>query len=357
MTVLYLNLFVVYVCSFLSRLIAKPDITNLDYEQVKPHKLFILFALSSLVLVSGLRNNIGDTFYYLHSYENHPVTWEAFEFSGDFGFELFQLLLLQFSTNPQYMIFATALLTNTLIVMTFYNYSRLIEISLYVYITLGFYLVSMNGIRQYLAAAIVFAGTKYLINGDWKKYMLVVLLASTFHQTALILIPIYFIVRQPAWSKMTIALLLFSILIVVSFDEFMNLLFTAIGDTQYGGYRMFDEGGANIIRVLVTAVPIIIAFLGRHKLKEIMPGSDVIVNMSLLSFVFITISTQNWIFARFSIYFGLYLILLFGWLVKIFAEKDQKLVYYGILICCFIYFYIEHVLSLNIIYQSDFIQI
>ena len=32
-------------------------------------------------------------------------------------------------------------------------------------------LVSMNGIRQVLAAAIIFTATKYLIEGNWIKYL------------------------------------------------------------------------------------------------------------------------------------------------------------------------------------------
>ena len=59
----------------------------------------------------------------------------------------------------------------------------MIELSLYVYITGGLFLVSMNGIRQLLAAAIAFTATKYLIDGNWIKYFLIVLFASLFHQS------------------------------------------------------------------------------------------------------------------------------------------------------------------------------
>ena len=59
--------------------------------------------------------------------------------------------------------------------------------------------------------------------------------------------------------------------------------------------------------------------------------------MSLLGLVFMIISTQNWIFARFSIYFGLYQLILISWIIKLFTEKDQKLIYYAILVFYFIY--------------------
>jgi transmembrane protein EpsG len=353
LTVFYLNLSLVYAFSLFARYIGKP--TQLNPAQFKPNKIFVFLAFSTLVLVSGLRNNVGDTYYYMHSYREFDINWDTIDFSGDFGFNILQMFLQQFSKDPQLLLLTVALLTNVLIGLTLFHYSRMLELSLYVYITIGYFLVSMNGIRQYLAAAIVFAATTYIINGDWKKYMVIVLFAATMHQTALILIPIYFIVRMPAWSKVTYLLLFMAILIVIGFNEFMNLLFTAIEDTKYSGYQDFQEGGANLLRVIVAAAPVVIAYLGREKLKELFPKSDVIVNMSILSVVFMVISTQNWIFARFSIYFGLYQLILIAWIVKLFAKKDQKLVYYGIIICYFIYFFYEHVIALNMEYRSDYI--
>ena len=74
----------------------------------------------------------------------------------DIGFGILQMVLQSISKDPQLLIFTTALITNTLIVIVLYNYSRFVELSLFVYITGGLFIVSMNGIRQVLAAAIAF---------------------------------------------------------------------------------------------------------------------------------------------------------------------------------------------------------
>ena len=47
--------------------------------------------------------------------------------------------------------------------------------------------------------------------------------------------------------------------------------------------------------------------------------------MAILGFVFMIISTQNWIFARFSIYFNLYQLILISWVVKLFIKKIKDL--------------------------------
>ncbi|PDY84802.1 EpsG family protein [Bacillus cereus] len=351
MTILWMNLAIVFILAFFARYFAIP-VTN-SLTSIKPNQFLILMAVLSLVLVSGLRNNIGDTYFYMHAYTVAEFNWEYIQNNKDMGFNIFQMILKGYTDDPQVMVFITALITNVLIVLTLYKYSRLIEISLYVYITSGMYLVSMNGIRQCLAAAIIFAATKYILNGNWKMYILIVLIASTFHQSALVLIPIYFLVRRKSWSVMTCILLVFAVIIVIGFNQFSTLFFTAIEDTQYGEYKNFHEGGANILRVAVDSAPLILAFIGRHKLRKLFPKSDYIVNMALLGLVFMIISTQNWIFARFSIYFGLYQLILISWVVKLFTQKDQKLIYYSILVCYFIYFVYEHIITLGIIYKSN----
>ena len=353
MTILWMNLALVFMFSFFARYFAMPVTTG--PALIKPNQFFVLMAALSLVLVSGLRNNIGDTYFYMHGYTVTDFTWEYIQTNKDMGFNIFQMILKKYTDDPQVMIFITALITNVLIVFILYKYSRLIELSLYVYITSGMYLTSMNGVRQFLAAAIIFTATKYLLDGNWKKYMLIVLFASTFHQSALVLIPIYFLVRRKAWSGTTFILLFLAVLIAMGFNEFSEILFTAIEDTQYGHYEDFQEGGANILRVAVDAAPLILAYLGRERLRELFPKSDYIVNMALLSTIFMLISTQNWIFARFAIYFGLYQLILISWVVKVFTEKDQKFIYYAIVVCYFVYFVYEHVITLGIIYGSDFL--
>lgn len=356
MTILWINLAAVFGYALFARYLAAPVTANGLPVSLRPNKFFMAGVLVSLVIVSGFRSNIGDTFFYMHAYEMDDFSWAYVISQKDIGFGVLQMLLKNFiSADPQILIFTTALVTNVLILYVFYNYSRLIEISLFVYIAGGLFLVSMNGIRQVLAAAIAFTAIKYLIAGNFMRYALIIIVASLFHQSALILLPIYFLVRFKAWSKTTVALSILSIFIVLGFDQFSSLLFSALEDTQYGQYENFDEGGANFLRVAVTAVPILIAYLGREKLKSVFPDSDYIVNMAFMGLIFMLISTQNWIFARVSIYFDLYQLILVSWIVKVFREKDQKFVYFGILICYLAYFYYENVINLHILYRSDFL--
>jgi transmembrane protein EpsG len=353
MIILWINLAIVYSLSLFSRVLAIP--AKIGVTIIKPNKIFAFIAVLTLVLISGLRNNIGDTYAYVLTYKLVPgYSWDFIISQKEQGFIFLQLFLHQISANPQILIFTAALITNVIIGIILYQYSRFFELSLYVYITSGLYLVSMNGMRQFLAGAILFAATKYIMNGNWKKYILVVLLASTVHQSALILIPIYFIVRREAWTKSTFLLLALAVMLALGYNQLSGAFFEVIGNGTYGQYKDFQEGGANILRVLVQAAPLLPAYLGRKKLRELFPKSDYIVNLCLLGMVFMIISTQNWVFARFIIYFGLYNLILISWVVPLFVKQYQKLIYYAIIVAYFIYCFNESVISLNIKYKSDY---
>lgn len=345
---------IVYITSFFSRYFSRPVLGKAPF--VKPNLLFAFLSMACLIIISGLRDDIGDTFFYMHSYKLMSGNLSHVKFDGSYLFNLYQALLHQFSSDPQLLIFVTALITNALIVFTLVKYSRMIELSLFIYIAAGMFMVSMNGIRQFMAAAIIFAATKYILNGKFIKFLIVVILASFIHSTSLIFIPTYFIVRREAWTKMTLVLLVIGIVGASAFNQFSNVLFTALSSTKYDQYSNVAAHGASIIRPIIAAVPIIIAYLGRDKLRALWPKSDYIVNLALLDVVFEILATKNWLFNRLDIYFGLYQLILISWIVQLFVKKQQKFVYLLMLGCYVFFFYYEEVVKQGIIYTSKFIK-
>jgi transmembrane protein EpsG len=356
MTILYLNIITVYILGYLTRYFSSVKLTNQNLLFSLPNKLLTIFIISLLVMVSGLRSNIGDTEAYMHAYRLDILNWGNIDYSDEFGFQIYQLLLKEISQDPQLLVFVSALITNVLIILTLYKYCEHFDLGVFVYIASGMFLVSMNGIRQFIAAGLFFIATKFLIEGKWKSYVLIILLASTIHKSALILIPIYFIVRRKAWTKSTLILLFTSILMIGAYNEFSSVLFKAIENTKYGHYSNFSEGGANILRVIVGGVPLILAFLGREKLRLRIPYSDYVVNMGVIGLIILIISTQNWIFARFNIYFGLYNLILISWIVSLFHSRQRRFIYYSIWVCYFIFFIFEHTV-LGIDYRSNYLNL
>lgn len=346
MKVFYITLILTFVFALIGRLFIN--------KNNKPNLFWSIIIMIIMVGVAGLRSNIGDTGMYKILY-NNVVSGSVVEGSYEAGFIAFLKLLTNISTDSQIMIFATSLITQGLNIWILRYYASLFELQIYMYITSGYFLTIMNGIRQGLTASIMFACTKLIINNNFKLYLLLTIIASTFHISALIMIPVYFIVKKEAWSKQIIRVLIISSICFFIGQPIIDFLFEFLEGSRYEGYVDFNEGGSNIFRTIIAAVPVVFAYLGRDKLKEEWPESDVFVNMSIINFIIMAFSLYNWIFARFNYYFQPYTFILLPCTIKVlFNKKEKDLIYYLFLVCYFIFMYIDQVITMGIQYNSNF---
>lgn len=338
MQTFYSLLVITFLLGLLVRVIDK------DYKITK--LFFVLIIALLFIIIAGLRTGIGDTYFYKHSYDllaQNPVLPED---GRDIGFVIFQLALITISTDPQFLVFATAVITNLCNIVGLYRYHNFFELQLYMFITSGYFLTTMNGIRQAMAAALLFVATPLIVNNKKWLYFSLILLLFNIHESALVMIPVYFIVREKPWSKkiwMMIAALGIGFIL---YDVLEPIIFEILGGTNYGHYSEFDEGGSSFIRAFIGALPIIGAYLFRDKLEKDWPESRIFVNMSLINAIILCFSMYNWIFARLTYYFLPYTFVLLPYLIMKWPNiKEKRILYYGFLVCYFIFMYYEHVIQ------------
>ncbi|EIF6290022.1 EpsG family protein [Clostridium perfringens] len=347
MAAFYFALIGSYVFSLIARIIKN--------KKNYPNLYFSIFAILILALITGLRWGIGDTPAYVHLYSLIEPGYDP-KGGYELGFVLFLAILKSISKDPQFMIFVTGIITTILNLWTIRKYCKdsYFELAIFVYVASGYYLVTMNGIRQSLAASIIFAVTSFILRGEFKKYLFLCILMTTFHTSALVMIPAYYVVRNEAWSKRIYQLLILFLIGMFLYEPLMAVVYKLLGNSKYADYQNFNEGGSNILRVIVFAIPVILSYVKRDKLKE-WPEANIFVNMSLISFLIMGFSLYNWIFARFTIYFQIYSFVLLAYIIKNCFEKSEKrLIYYGFLVCYFLFFIYEYKISLGIVYTSNF---
>jgi len=74
--------------------------------------------------------------------------------------------------------------------------------SLFLLLTGGYYFQSLNSVRYYLALAIALFSMKYVLRGDYGKFILWIVLGATFHKSILLVIPVYLVARYLAAVKL-----------------------------------------------------------------------------------------------------------------------------------------------------------
>lgn len=351
MGIIYLIIMPTFIIAYMARILTGKG------KNKKPNILLSLILVSIFVLVAGLRSSLGDTSAYVHTYANITEETDIFKSSYEAGFMLFLLFLRRFSSDPQFMIFVTAAITNVLNIWLIRKYSEdsYFELSIFMYIAAGTYVVTMNGIRQCLVASLIFASTILIIKRKLISYCIVILLLSTIHSSALIMIVVYFIAIKEAWSKDIIKVIILFLVCMILYEPLMNIIFGILGNSKFGQYKDFNEGGANILRIAVSGVPVFLAFIKRDILKDKWKNSNIFINISLVNFIIMSFSYFNWIFARFNLYTEIYSIVLLPYIIKncFQNKKERRLLYYSLIVAYFIYFYFETI-SGDVVYRSNF---
>ena len=358
MKVFWITLFLTFI---LSKLAQYTGIKS--NHRIIPNKFLFFLVVAILVLVAGLRSGIGDTGTYRDLFERTDANFigylkQAGELT-EFGFWISMAFIKQFISNDsQVFIFIYALITIVLITWRLYKEAEPLDLSMYLFITMGCYLVVMNGMRQYLAAALLFAAFPLIQQRKWHIYIPIVLLASTIHTSAIIFVPLYFILNAKPWGTVTYGLIIMGVFLYVTYGTTGPMIANILNETQYGHYSealISKEGGANIIRAAVAIVPLLLSYFCKNRIAKNEKYGGIVVNASVLYFIFTLLANKYWIYARFNIYFNLFAIILTCYDLKYaFTKSSRELVYVLCILLFGVYYYYEMVISLGMTYSSAF---
>lgn len=302
---------------------------------------FACLVIAVLSLVSGLRWQVGT------DYINYAILYEDIRTGGyaavadqgiEIGFVAVCSFFSLFTQSPYAMFLFFAFVINILIVLALRDNSSLFWFAVVLYLLKYTYYSTFNILRQSCAMAIVFYGTKYITKGEFKKYLICVLLASTFHVSALIMLPVYFFVRLKAWSKGVLAVSLVLSLFYVFYDRLMPVIYSIIGNTAYGKYEAViaaEDRGSSILRVVVAGAPVVLAVIFRKRLAQRIGHSNIAVNMCLIALFMALLSQKELYFGRLGAYFNIYKLLLLPYFVQIFEDRRMRFCVLLLFIVCY----------------------
>lgn len=312
------------------------------------------------VIVSGLRRSVGDTFLYRHWYNNIISPEETileciqrYKFRGQWLWDVIQVFLKNYlGWNDQAFLFLVAIVTIALVFRGFCKYGDNLKLAIFLFITTGYYLTSMNGIRQYLVATLFLTVFPLIYKKKWVSFFVFTWLAMGIHTSAIVLVILYFVVNRPAWKKMTWLFLLGGMGAYVMYPIAVNLLLYILQGTgygeMYGSWLTTSGDGVNIMRVIVMFLPVALGYIGRKQIAENEPYFNIVLNMSVLNFVIMLVAMRQWIFARFIYYTIHFMIILLCWEVKyIFKGKQKIFLSLGIYTGYFYYFFYEMTISVS----------
>lgn len=161
-------------------------------------RVLLILSLSILIAFGGIVGTDHDSYvssyYGLSSFSisNIIAGFNIFNLNRDIaGYEAGYVLLsypfYKFGFSAVAYFLVLAIITNTFLVKVLYRFKHPV-FSIVLFITSQYYFQECNLVRQMLAVSIFLYALKYLENKDWKKYIIWVFVAASFHYSALFLL-------------------------------------------------------------------------------------------------------------------------------------------------------------------------
>lgn len=230
-------MFIYLVWFFLSVLLFYGTLKTSKKVQVQL-SMFFLLALGIFV---GLGDMLGgyDRYIYGEMFDsmadfNHtggnPWLSPSFAFyGGEFGYGTFCALLTYITSNRYIFIFIATMVIYALLIRSLTKYVDNMPFAVVMFMALWFFF-TFTYLRQVIGATIAWLSIQYIINRDWKRFLLVMFIAYSFHNSALIFLPMYWVPVRKFSQKQVLVVMAAALLIGLS--PVPQALFSAYGEVD-----------------------------------------------------------------------------------------------------------------------------
>lgn len=310
--------FVIYLFS-LSLLIS-------SYLDRKINKAYYLIFLSVLILFAGLRYNVGVDYQSYKDFFNLVLSGNNIYMED--SFVLLVKLIDLIDGEEQLLYFIYAFLT-VFFTSKFIEYFSLNKVfSLYIYLTFAvFYLASFNGIRQSLAVAIFMYSIKFIVERNLFKYILLIMIATFVHKTAVLMFPLFFILNKQLNIVKFVSIFLGYYFMLQFFEQL--ILFIGISQAYLNNFDSVTDEGINPFVYLLV---VMFLFLYKLDFKYKILGLNLTFFAILLGITpLLTTIPSNYI-VRMTSYFTFGILFILPNLMIVFKNKNLKSIYFTIVI-------------------------
>lgn len=189
-------------------------------ETYKNNKFMYIF-LIYLIVFSSTRDIVNfDMKNYKAMYENYK-TLSILEVEP--GFIFLSWMFNHFTSSPYLLFFSYSLLNILFVYFAIKNFTPYIKTSFFLFLTIPMlYLMSLIGIRQSLAEAIIFFAVSFLFTGEKLLFLFFGILSILFHYSAVVVLIIIYLIYLFLKDKVKLKFL-FSIITISLIMRFLNL--------------------------------------------------------------------------------------------------------------------------------------
>lgn len=304
-------------------------------------RIFLLALGLACWLLASLRYVTG------FDYRFYESTFQAAASAGLFGlaelswaepgYLLLNLIVAGLGGDYRAFLFVFHFLFVALVFTWIDRYSRSPWLSVYIFLTLQYFALSMNFLRQALAAAIILWIYPFLKARRFLPCCGLVLLAACFHRTALVMLPLCFLLSMPV-SKLHYGLAtLITGAIYIFMDPLIQVAVTLAPKYEHYLTERYWQGNSFLYVVLPVCCFLFTLPLLYRTVRD--PSiSPVLCNSMFYSLLIQLFITRHFILERFSIYAAFFSLLALPEAAFVPGKCSAKVRTGLLLFGCFAYF-------------------
>lgn len=186
---------------------------------------------------------------------------------------------------------------------------------------------SFNIVKQSAAMAFIMLGFRHLMNRNFKRWCLFCVMGAMFHVSALLMIPVYFLIDSKVTWKRCVLLITVGIVITLAYESLFGLMGVLRGTTSESLASSYGARDLNILRVLVNCAPCVFALvlLKHYDLND--RRFCILFNLSLLNAVLNVATMGSAYLNRFALYTIPFNALFIPYLVRPFKKRSRGIIW------------------------------
>lgn len=288
--------------------------------------LFLKIVFLVLIVVGSIRSTEvgGDLWHYLRAYDRFGVEkWsDLFANRTKYGYIFAIVSKLAYSIDPSPQTFLSVMSVASLLPVYYFikKYSVNKLMSVFIYITFGFYTNTFNSIRASLALGVGLMMMKFIIERKLLKFLIGVAIAAEIHITFIPFILLYPLYRM----KITEKYLYLSIGISFAFSQLMSLWqhIAAIGASYDSAYSNLERttGGYTLL-LLTVSITIVFYYINKKKMDE---ASQLFSHCLILACCILAFATCFNVLTRIALFFYIVLVVFFPLTIQKFEKKTTR---------------------------------
>lgn len=253
----------------------------------------------------------------------------------EIGFQIMAKVLMFLTNDPKYVIGIAGIITIFFFLKAIFQQSYDIKMSVFIFLTWGYYFYTYNSIRYYLALSISLYAIKFLIDKKNQYFIIYIIMASLFHKSALVCIPLYLLATIKFKKRGYIAIIILAVLMWIFKDVIREVIFLIYPSYEGSIYDTNKISGLNILKGISV---VILGGFTYAKLSD-KPGFLIYFNLNifaLLLYVFLFWIPET---SRIGFYLNITSIIFIPNVLSNFTEKQKKifsLLIYGLSFLLFI---------------------